>query len=237
MKLIHVGLGNWGLDWEKSALPWVEETVERVAIVDAHEFTLATAQERLALPDSTCFTALDDAFAATDAELVLITTPMVAHVPLAVEAMEAGKHVLVEKPFAGSVREAQRAVDAAERTGRTLMVSQNYRFYPAPRTAAKIVASGMLGARGSVHIDFRRWANDAEYEMNRHYQFPHPLLYDMSVHHYDLMRMVLGQEALEVYARDTSPSWSKFDEEAEALLIVTFERADPQLSRQLGELR
>ena len=222
MKLIHVGLGNWGLDWEKHALPWVKKAVERVAIVDAHEPTLAKAQKALKLPDAMCFATLDDALAAVDSDMVLVTAPMIAHVPVAIAALEAGQHVLVEKPFAGTLAEAQQAVDVADRTGRTLMVSQNYRFYPAPRTAAKIVADGTLGQPGSVHVDFRRWANDAEYEMNRHYQFPHPLLFDMAIHHYDLMRMVLGQEAVEVYAKDTSPTWSKFDEEAEALMIVTF---------------
>ena len=220
--MIHVGLGNWGLDWEKNALPWVEDSVERVAIVDAHEPTLAKAQKALKLPDAMCFATLDEAFDAADAELVLITAPMVAHMPVAIQAMEAGRHVLVEKPFAGTLDEAQQAVTVAERTGKTLMVSQNYRFYPAPRTAAKLIAEGTLGQPGSVYVDFRRWANDPEYEMNRHYQFPHPLLFDMAIHHYDLMRMVLGQEAVEVYARDTSPAWSKFDEESEALLMVTF---------------
>ncbi len=222
MQLIHVGLGRWGVDWEANALPPVSEQVERVAIVDAHEPTLTAAQKKLGLPDSMCFADLDEAFSATDAELVLITAPMVAHAPLAIQAMEAGRHVLVEKPFAGTLAEAQGAVAVAERTGKTLMVSQNYRSYPAPRTAAKVVADGTMGEPGSVHVDFRRWANDAEYEMNRHYQFPHPLLFDMAIHQYDLMRMVLGQEAVEIYARDTSPPWSKFDEEAEALLIVTF---------------
>jgi len=222
LKLIHVGVGNWGLDWELNALPWVKGIVERVAIVDAHEPTLARAQKELELPDAKCFFSLDDAFARTDAGLVLITAPMVAHVPIAIQAMEAGKHVLVEKPFAGTLADARRAVDVAQRTGRTLMVSQNYRFYPAPRTVAQLVAGGTMGEPGGVHVDFRRWSNDAEYEMNRHYQFPHPLLFDMSIHHYDLMRMVLGQEAVEIYARDTSPSWSRFDDEAEALLIVTF---------------
>ena len=222
MKLIHVGLGRWGLDWELNALPWVKDSIERVAIVDAHEPTLAKAQDKLKLPDAKCFATLDEAFDGTDADLVLITAPMVAHVPVAIQAMEAGKHVLVEKPFAGTLDEAQQAVAVAEQTGQTLMVSQNYRFYPAPRTAAKVVAEGTMGDPGSVYIDFRRWANDDEYEMNRHYQFPHPLLFDMSIHHYDLMRMVMGQEAVEVYAQDTSPGWSKFDEEAEALLIITF---------------
>lgn len=222
MKLIHVGLGNWGMDWEHNALPPVADLVERVAIVEAYEPALEKAQRALELPDAACFTTLDQALDATDAELVLVTAPMVAHVPVAIQALEAGRHVLVEKPFAGSLDEAQHAVAVAERTGRTLMVSQNYRFYPAPRTAARLVAERELGDPGSVYVDFRRWANDAEYEMNRHYQFPHPLLFDMAIHHYDLMRMVLGQEAVEVYAKDTSPSWSRFDEEAEALLIITF---------------
>lgn len=220
--MIHVGLGRWGLDWELNALPWVKDSIERVAIVDAHEPTLAKAQDKLKLQDAKCFATLDEAFDGTDADLVLITAPMVAHVPVAIQAMEAGKHVLVEKPFAGTLDEAQKAVAVADRTGQTLMVSQNYRFYPAPRTAARVVAEGMMGDPGSVYVDFRRWANDDEYEMNRHYQFPHPLLFDMSIHHYDLMRMVMGQEAIEVYAQDTSPGWSKFDEEAEALLIITF---------------
>jgi predicted dehydrogenase len=222
MKLIHVGVGNWGLDWEKHALPHVPE-VERVAVVEPAEPVLERAREVLRLPETACFQSLDDALAATDAELVLITAPMEAHVPLAIQAMEAGRHVLVEKPFAPSVAEARRAVEIAERTGRTLMVSQNYRFYPAPRTAARLVTSGELGAAGNVSVAFRRWANDAAAaSAHRHYTYQHPLLFDMAIHHYDLMRMVLGQEAVEVWAKDTSPSWSRFTEEAAATLVVTF---------------
>lgn len=222
MKLIHVGLGGWGLDWEQNALPRVPG-VQRVAIVDGAEQMLERAQAALGLPDAMCFRTLDAALAASDAELVLITAPMEAHVPLAIEAMEAGRHVLVEKPFGPSLEEARRAVEAAGRLRRTLMVSQNYRFYPAPRTAAKLAASGELGAAGNVSVAFRRWANDvAATAAHRHYAYRHPLLFDMAIHHYDLMRMVLGQEAVEVYAKDTSPSWSRFHEEAAATLVVTF---------------
>jgi predicted dehydrogenase len=223
MNLIHVGVGNWGLDWEKHALPWVADTVERVAIVDGAEPILEAAQSALELPDEKCFLTLDAALDATDAELVLITAPMGAHVPLAIQAMEAGRHVLVEKPFGASLDEARGAVEVAERTGKTLMVSQNYRFYPAPRTAAKLVADGSLGEAGNVAVDFRRWANDASAgRAHRHYNYQHPLLFDMAIHHYDLMRMVLGQDAAEVYAKDTSPAWSRFEEEAASTLVVTF---------------
>jgi predicted dehydrogenase len=222
MNLIHVGVGNWGLDWERHALPHVPE-VERVAVVDGAGPILERAREVLGLPETMCFCTLEAALAASDAELVLITAPMEVHVPLAIQAMEAGRHVLVEKPFAPSVAEAREAVAVAERTGRTLMVSQNYRFYPAPRTAARLVASGELGAPGNVSVAFRRWANDAAAATaHRHYRYTHPLVFDMAIHHYDLMRMVLGQEAVEVWARDTSPPWSRFTEEAAATLVVSF---------------
>jgi predicted dehydrogenase len=222
MELIHVGVGNWGLDWEKHALPHVSE-VDRVAIVDGAEPILERARQALNLPESMCYQSLYDALAASDAELVLITAPMEVHVPLAIQAMEAGRHVLVEKPFAPSVAEARRAVEVAAKTGRTLMVSQNYRFYPAPRTAARLVADGDLGVSGNVSVAFRRWANDtAAATAHRHYTYHHPLLFDMAIHHYDLMRMVLGQEAVEVWAKDTSPTWSQFTEEAASTLVITF---------------
>jgi len=223
LKLIHVGVGGWGMDWEINALPPIREQVERVAIVDAYEPILENAKAKLKLKDSQAFATLDEAMNAVDADAVLITAPMEAHVPLAIQAMRAGKHVLVEKPFAGSVEEAQEAVRVADETGMVLQVSQNYRFYPAPRTVAKLIAARELGDVGTVHLDFRQWANDREPGTNRHYRFVHPLLFDMSIHHFDLMRLVLGKEPVRVYAQQTDPSWSKFVEEASAAVIVTFE--------------
>jgi predicted dehydrogenase len=160
---------------------------------------------------------------AVEADAVLITAPMEAHVPLAIQAMRAGKHVLVEKPFAGSVAEAMEAVQVAEETGKVLQVSQNYRFYPAPRTVAALVAEGAMGEVGPVSIDFRKWSNDAEPGTNRHYRYVHPLLFDMAIHHFDLMRLVLGKNPVRVYAQQSDPRWSKFVEEASASVIVTFE--------------
>ncbi|MEJ5946433.1 Gfo/Idh/MocA family oxidoreductase [Pseudokineococcus basanitobsidens] len=222
VRLVHVGLGNWGLDWEANAVPPVAE-VERVAVVDGHAPTLRAAQERLGLPDDRCFSSLAEAFAAVDAEAVLVTAPMVAHVPLAIEALDAGKHVLVEKPFAGTVAEARTAVELAEERGLVLQVSQNYRFRPAAQAARRLVAEGAVGELSVVHADFRRWDHDAAVGDSRHYAFPHPLLYDMAIHHFDLLRMVTGRDAVSVYAKVTDPSWSKYEEEAAAVVVVELE--------------
>jgi predicted dehydrogenase len=205
-----------------NAIPPVAQ-IERVAWVDAHEPTLEAARKRLDLPADLCFTSIEEAFSKVESDAVLVTAPQVAHVPLAIEAMEAGKHVLVEKPFAVSVDEARLGVAVAGRTGRTLMVSQQYRHYPAVRKAAQIVAQQQYGPLGTVTVDFRKYSNSAAKKGNRHYVFQHPLIYDMAIHHFDLMRLIIGREAVSVFAQVTDPPWSKFEDEAAAAITITFE--------------
>jgi predicted dehydrogenase len=222
VKLVHVGVGRWGQDWEANAIPPVSQ-FEGVAWVDAHQPTLDAARERLGLPEDRCFSSLEEAFSTVEADAVLVTAPQVAHVPLAIEAMEAGKHVLVEKPFAISVDEAREGIAVAQRTDRILMVSQQYRHYPAVRKAAQIVHDKELGDVGTINVDFRKWANSAPKAGNRHYLFPHPLIYDMAIHHFDLMRLILNRDAVNVYAKVTDPPWSNFEEEAAAAITIEFE--------------
>ncbi|MGN6032794.1 MAG: Gfo/Idh/MocA family protein [Thermomicrobiales bacterium] len=219
VKLIHVGVGGWGGDWEKNAIPPVTE-IERTAIVDGHEPTLRKAQKALDLPDAMCFLTLEEAMAAVESDAVLVTAPAGAHVPLSIQAMEAGKHVLVEKPFSESAVEAKQAVEKAEELGKIIQVSQNYRFYPAPRAAQKLLADGEIGEPSVIEIDFRKWANDAAKEGHRHYGIAHPLIFDMAIHHFDLIRKITGQEAKTVYARPLAPSWSKFEQEGAAAIVI-----------------
>jgi predicted dehydrogenase len=221
-RIIHVGLGGWGGDWERNAIPPVPE-VDRVAIVDAHEPTLRAAQKALDLPDEMCFSSVTEAVKNVEADGAVVTAPMTFHVPVALEALEAGLHVLVEKPFAGTVAEARTAVERAEELGLVLQVSQNYRFYPGPQKVRELVAAGAIGDLSVVHVDFRRWDHDADVEGYRHYQFPHPLIYDMAIHHFDLLRMTTGREAVSVYAKVTDPPWSKYTEEASAVLVIELE--------------
>jgi len=223
IRLIHAGLGGWGGDWEAHAIEPVPE-VDRVAVVDPHEPTLRRLQELRDLPDDMCSTSFEETLARVDADAVLLTTPVRTHVPMALQALEAGKHVLVEKPFASTVEEAAVAVRRAEELGLVLQVSQNYRFYPAPRAVQELVTSGALGELSSVGIDFRRWDHDAPAGSYGHYRFPHPLIHDMAIHHVDLLRKVTGQEAVRVHARASDPAWSRYDEEAAA--VMTIELAD-----------
>jgi predicted dehydrogenase len=219
VRIVHVGMGGWGQDWEKNALPRVPE-VKPVAWVDADPATLAAARTALDLPARHCFASLGEALAAAEAEAVLVTTPLLAHVSVAIEALEAGRHVLVEKPFAPTVAEARRAVAVAEARDRILMVSQNYRFFPAPRAVAALIAGGEFGPVGAVNVDFRRYATAAA--GHRHHALANPLLVDMAIHHFDLMRLILGQEGRLVSCHAWNPPWSPFTGDATGAATVTF---------------
>jgi predicted dehydrogenase len=223
MRLIHVGLGGWGLDWSRNTLSNSTD-VEVVAWVEIDPEVLAQAQKKLDLPAEHCFTSLEHAFSAVEAEAVLITTSLPGHVPVAVAALNAGKHVLLEKPFAPSMAEAQHVVDLAAQRERILMVSQNYRYFPAPQKAAALLRDEQLGAVSSVNIGFRKYANIAPRETHRYYYITEPLLLDMAIHHFDLMRMVLQQEPRKVFCTTWNPSWSNFKEPPAGALTITFDK-------------
>jgi predicted dehydrogenase len=222
VRIIHVGLGGWGGSWARVALPAVSE-VEVVGIADPSAPTLEAVRKDLGLPETAAFPSLTAALAGVEADAVVITAPAVTHVPLALEALDAGKHVLVEKPFANSAVEAAEAVHRAEERGLVLQVSQNYRFYPAPRVTKDLLAAGTLGELSAINIDFRQWDNDAAFEDNPHYRFPHAMINDMAIHHLDLLRMVTGKDAVRVFAKATWPSFSKYQDEAVASMLIEME--------------
>ncbi len=84
-------------------------------------------------------------------DVVHITTPPQSHVELAIEAIDAGCHVLVEKPLAINFHETRRLVDHARRAGRKLTVGHTYQFDPPAITLRRLVAAGALG--DVVHVE------------------------------------------------------------------------------------
>ncbi len=80
-----------------------------------------------------------------DVEAVYLPLPNSMHVEWAIRALEAGKHVLCEKPFGRRAAEVERAFDAADGAGRILMEAFMYRHHPQTRRAAQLVAEGAIG--------------------------------------------------------------------------------------------
>jgi len=223
LRIIQVGMGGWGRNWTKNIVSQNKD-VELVACVDAvHEILSLAQQELSSLSAAHYFPSLTEALAAVEADAVLITASLQGHVPVALEALETGKHVLMEKPFAPTIAEAQCVIDSASQHGRILMISQNYRYYPAMRAVQELLRAGTLGPIGTVNLDFRRYDNTAPRETHRHYQLWQPLLVDMSIHHFDLMRMLLDQEPVRITCQTWNPPWSNFVEAAAGSATITFD--------------
>lgn len=223
IRLLQAGLGGWGRDWALRVLPEVAE-VQPVGWADPSAASLALAQHDSGLPPERCFPTLEAAVAGADGavDAALVTTDLPHHAATVRAALEAGLHVLVEKPFAASVAEGRELVELAERRGRLLMVSQNYRFHGVVRQVVDLVRSGELGSLDEVAIDFRRLSEHADGVPRRHHLEEQPLLVDMSIHHFDLLRLVLGSEARRVDCRSWNPTWSGFNGPPAAHAIIEF---------------
>ena len=86
-----------------------------------------------------------------------------AHVEPTLAALAAGRHVVCEKPLAGSAADARRLYDAAEAAGTRHLVCFNYRFFPAVRLAWELVGGGELGALHQARFRYSQaWRNDPE---------------------------------------------------------------------------
>jgi predicted dehydrogenase len=103
-----------------------------------------------------------------------------------------------------------------------LMVSQNYRFFPAVRAVQELIASGELGRVDTIFVDFRQYDNAAPRAGHLHYLVPQPILVDMAIHHFDLMRTILRREPEEVYCVAWNPPESKYDEPPVAVAVIRF---------------
>jgi predicted dehydrogenase len=88
---------------------------------------------------------LDDLLADPELDAVALATPVPSHADLAVRVLEAGKHCFVEKPLAQSVVDAERAVAAAERAGKILMVGHLLEYHPGVLALKGLAESGELG--------------------------------------------------------------------------------------------
>lgn len=213
-------MGGWGRDW--IAVTAAESAVEVVGYVDPSA-KARTVTIRLGAPPARVFPDLDAALRATEGEAALVTTAVEHHVPVALQALAAGLHVLLEKPFAPTLDEAVMAVRAADVAGRTLMVSQNYRYHPAPRLVAELVANGEVGAVAGVEVDFRRHPIRRAAWARQHQNLAHPLLADMAIHQFDLLRLVLGREPVWVEMESINPPWSGYRDPPAAFGLLLFE--------------
>jgi predicted dehydrogenase len=197
-----IGLGRRGGEWVQA----IRGTpgFELAAGVEVDDAVREAAPTRLGLPRPQCHATLAAARAAAPLDALVVATSIDAHVEPSREAIRHGLPLLVEKPFALSVREGAELVERAAAAGVPLLVGQNYRYMRMPRALRRLVAGGTLGPVALVTCAMYRAAPERSRALAG---LPDAALWELGVHHLDLLRHVLAQRATGVLAQRSTPAW------------------------------
>lgn len=165
-----------------------------------------------------------------DVDAVFLCTPEDAHAEIAVAALEAGKHLLIEKPVTHDLPSAVAVREAADASGTTAMVGHILRFETRWATAARLIAEGRIGQVTSIHT--RRVGNILDQEVLGG-RTSIPLYY--GVHDLDIVRWFAGAEATSIQAarRTGVLRGAGYDIDDLYCAIVTFEN-DVLATAELG---
>ncbi len=227
VRFIVTGLGSWGPGWAE--LIQNQAGVELAAVVEPMDERRRAVIEARGLSTDQAYTDLETALRTVDADAVLVVTPPKTHLEVAKIAFAAGKPVLMEKPLAASMDDANALVAAAEESGKLLIVSQNYRYRPPMQAVRKLLQDGVIG--DIIHIQ----ANCQEdmrlfYEAtNFRYLMPHPHIIDMTIHHWDLLRFLTGREIDSVYATSWDIPDSPYHLDAACAIVLKLDDGTPVL--------
>ena len=145
LKIGFIGCGGIANAKHFPGMAQQKEYVDMVAFCDLIPERAEKAAKEYGTPDAKVYTDYHDLLADPTIDAVHVLTPNVAHCEITVAALEAGKHVLCEKPMAATPADAQKMLDARDRTGKMLTIGYQYRHFPVNQVAKKVVDDGWLG--------------------------------------------------------------------------------------------
>lgn len=221
LKVLLAGLGVRGRHWAQVIQR--SPRAELAGIVDPDAAALERAKVEFGpLPG---FDSVAAALAALDdvAALVLANPPL-GRVSI-VEAATARKlPMLIEKPLALDLGEAARLAQIAEAGGVSLMVGLNFRYLAVTKALMRLLADEVVGRAEFARFTYERWRDGRRPDLNDYpLTMRQPMLWEQSIHHFDLMRYVYGQEPVRVQCQTWNPSWSMYAHDSNVAALIEFE--------------
>lgn len=212
-----VGLGLRGRQWVQ--LLRRVPGYEIAACVDVNGQALREAAVALSIPPQCCYERLEEALDETRPQAVIVATSLDSHVIPSRTVLARRLPLLVEKPFALTVREARGLVALAADARVPLIVGQTYRYTGMTQTLRQFLGTGAVGRVGIVAYQVCRG--------NAHLRaavaaLPNGVLWELAVHHIDLLRYVLGQEVVAVTAESFALPWSSMRSGPSVHILLTF---------------
>lgn len=189
-----IGAGYWGPNLVRNFVGSPEFDLRWVCDVDGSRATKVASPYGTVRATAT----VEDVLSDPAVDVVSIATPAATHMGVALAALEAGKHVLVEKPLASSYADAEKMVDAAQRAGLVVMCDHTYCYTPAVRKIRDLIAGGELGDIqyvDSVRINLGLVQRDVD------------VIWDLAPHDLSIMDAILpvGHRPIAVAAHGADP--------------------------------
>ena len=215
IKVVLVGCGGIIRAWIDTDT--VRQNVDIIGLCDININNAETAKEKYGLTNAKTGTDLKQMLDELKPEVVFDCTIPLAHGNVTVTALEAGCHVLGEKPMSDNIETAKAMVEAAKKSGKTYAVIQNRRFTSPMRRLVKALRSGAVGTITAVHSDFYMTVDFGA--TNFRATMPHVLINDMSIHTFDAARMIMNADPVSVFCEEWNPKGSWYERDASAAAI------------------
>lgn len=189
---IRVGLVGYGYAGHTFHAPLIHAApgLQLAAIASSQADAVAAAY-----PAALCLASPDALFARPDIELVVLATPNASHYPLARAALDAGKHVVVDKPFTLTVAEAEALLAAADARQRLLSVFHNRRWDSDFLLIRQLLAEGRLGRITACESRFDRFRPEVRQRWREADVPGAGIWYDLGPHLIDQALTLFGQPA------------------------------------------
>jgi scyllo-inositol 2-dehydrogenase (NADP+) len=207
MHQIKTGIASFGMSGRVFHAPFIDQHpgFELTAIVERNK---QDSRERYGY--STLLKSFSELLQREDIELIIVNTPIQTHHDYAKQALLAGKHVVVEKPFTVTADEAQELVDIAEEKNLQLFVYQNRRYDGDYRALKEILEQKLIGNIKEAELRFDRYRPEISYKVHKETDLPGAgSTYDLGAHLVDQALQLFGwPEALSadmMAMRDHSP--------------------------------
>ncbi len=185
-----VGCGYWGPNLARNIAEHPQFNLQ--ALCDRDPVQLTSLARRH--PDAAALAEFDAVLCDRNIEAILLATPPHTHHPLAKRALEAGKHVLVEKPLATRIRDAQELADIADDTDLVLMPGHTFIYSPAVNVVRDLIQEGVVG---DIHFITSSRMNLGKYQSNG-------VVCDLAPHDLSILLYWLDQPVVGVAASGSS---------------------------------
>jgi predicted dehydrogenase len=221
LRILLAGLGVRGRHWANVITR--SGRAEIAAYADPNPAAITRTAEQYGERPS--FASAEAALAAVEGlDAVVLANPPLGRQGQVDAAVARKLPLLIEKPLALDMAEAARLVETAERAAVPLMVGLNFRYLGVTKATQTLLASGTVGQPSFARFTYERYRDGHRPDLNKYpLTMDQPMLWEQSIHHFDLLRYVYGVEPVRVSACTWNPPWSMYASDTNVAALFTFE--------------